>query len=173
LACLPVGLQHHGMQSRAARVVIAVLIALGVLGVVVTVVVVLFIALFVWSATTVPHPGAPVAERIRAANSPIVLEVRYYPGIFGSESTLDTLVVMLTDDATDAQALDFWCTVVVPAGGDQLPPHILRVEQGEKKWPDGGVTPGRTVLPQPSTVDGKFSYIQPTCPAAASGKPSP
>jgi hypothetical protein len=47
------------------------------------------------------------------------------------------------------------------------------VEQGEKPWPDGGVTPGRTVLPQPTNLGNGMVYVNPTCPASSSGRPSP
>jgi hypothetical protein len=161
------------MQSSAARTGVVLLIALGALGFALTGVVVLFFALFVWTAMTWPHPAAPVAEQIRAAHSPIVLEVRYHPGIFGSDGASDTLEVLLTDDATEAQALDLWCTVIVPAGGDQLPPSMLDVEQGEKRVPGGGTAGGHTVLPRSTTVDGKFTYVQPTCPGTAPGASTP
>jgi hypothetical protein len=118
------------------------------------------------------NPGAPVAERIRAANSPIVLEVRYAPSNPLGDGG-ETLVVLLTDDATEAQALDLWCTVIVPAGGDQLPPSTLYVRQGEMPGPGGGVTGGHTILPYPTTVDGHFSYVDPKCPASASPTQSP
>ena len=167
-------LHHHDMRNGVTRWVVALFIAVGVLGVVVFAAAALFVGLFVLTAISTPHPGAPVAEKIRAADSPIVLEVQYQPAIFGADVVEDSLVVVLTDGATEAQALDLWCTVIVPAGGDQLPHDMLYVEQGEKPVPGGGgYTGGHTVLPQPTTIDGKFSYVQPTCPASASGTPSP
>jgi hypothetical protein len=130
--------------------------------------------LAVATAACVSHPGAPVAEKIKAANSPIVLEVRYVPATFGASVVTDSLTIELTDDATEAQALDLWCTVIVPAGGDQLPPYTLYVMQGEKPLPGGGgYTGGRMVLPNPTTLDGKATYAGPTCPASPSGTPSP
>jgi hypothetical protein len=161
------------MQSSAARVGVALLIALGVLGVAVTVVVILFVALFILTAMNWPHPGAPVAERIRAASSPVVLEVRYHPGVFGSDGATDSLEVVLTDDATEAQALDLWCTVIVPPGGDPPPDGMLYVVQGEKSQPGGGHTMGNIIIPLRTTVDGTVRRVNPTCPATASGKPSP
>jgi hypothetical protein len=159
------------MQISAARVGVALLIAVGLLGAAAIGVVILNEALFVFKVMS--HPGAPVAERIRAADSPIVLEVRYHPAVFGASIVQDSLIVMLTDDATEAEALDLWCTVIVPAGGDQIAPDILRVEQGETTWPGGGTTGGHTVLPRPTILDDDLVYVHPTCPAAASGKPSP
>jgi hypothetical protein len=161
------------MQSRAARVVVVLLVAIGALGAAATGVVILLVALFVFTAMSTPHPGAPVAERIRAADSPIVLEVRYQPAVFGASIVQDSLVVMLTDDATEAQALDLWCTVIVPAGGDRIAPDILRVEQGEKTWPGGGTTGGHTVLPRPTNLGDGLVYVQPACPPGATPEPSP
>jgi hypothetical protein len=162
------------MRDGVARWVVALFIAIGVLGVAVSAAAILLVALFVFTAMSTPHPGAPVADAIRAANSPIVLEVQYHPAVFGASVVEDSLVVVLTDGATEAQAIDLWCTVIVPAGGDQLPPSMLYVEQGEKPVPGGGgYTGGHTVLPHPTTLDGHFTYLNPTCPASASDKPSP
>jgi hypothetical protein len=109
------------------------------------------------------NPGAPVAEKIKAANSPIVREVRYSPATFGASVSQDSLIVVLVDGATDAQAIDLWCTVILPAGGDQLPSGVLQVNQGENL----------IVLPYPTTLAGEPSYAGPPCPAAASPTPSP
>jgi hypothetical protein len=114
------------------------------------------------ASACVSPPGAPVADKIRAANSPIVREVRYVPARFGASVVEDSITVILVDGTTEAQAADLWCTVIVPAGGDLLPPGALYVTQGEYL----------AVLPYPTTLDGKPTYTGPTCPASASPAPS-
>lgn len=167
-------LNHDDMRDGVTRWVVALLIAVGVLGVAVFGAAILFVALFVFTAMTTPHPGAPIAQAVRAAGSPIVLEVRYHPAVFGASIVEDSLVVVLTDDATQAQALDLWCSVIVPAGGDPPPDNmLLEVVQGEKPYPWGGHSMGDQILPRPTTIDGRFSYVPPVCPAPASGTPPP
>ena len=162
------------MRDGVARWVVALLIAVGVLGVAVFAAGILFVALFVITAMTTPHPGAPIAEAVRAADSPIVLEVHYSPAVFGASVVEDSLVVVLTDDATGAQALDLWCTVIVPAGGDPPPDNmLLEVIQGEEPYPWGGHSMGDQILPRPTSLDGHFTSLNPTCPSSASGPPSP
>lgn len=95
------------------------------------------------------------------------------PSTFGGSSTTDFLKVVLTDDATEAQALDLWCTVIVPAGGDRLELYTLEVVQGEKEDPAGGYTGGDTIVPHPTTVDGNVTRGYPACPAVDPGTPSP
>jgi hypothetical protein len=69
-------------------------------------------------------PGAGIADRIRAADSPIVREVKY--GSPGLEGGGERVFVYLIDEATDAQALDLWCQVVIPAGAGAATPGSAR-----------------------------------------------
>jgi len=87
-------------------------------------------------------PGAGIAAKIRAANSSIVREVEFSPAAF-PESSTDAISVYLVDDATDAQTLDLWCTVVVPAGAEQLPAGNVGLYKG-------GNSPRRAVGTGPS-----------------------
>jgi hypothetical protein len=92
-----------------------------------------------------PSPGAGVAERIRAANSPVVREVDYGApnAIVGVE---ELLYIYVVDGTTEAQALDMWCNVAVPAGIDQLPSDETGVWSGFKALADGTRTEGSRVL---------------------------
>jgi hypothetical protein len=103
-------------------------------------------------------PGAGIAERIRAANSPIVREVSFSPAAF-PDSSADMIVVYLVDDATDAEALDLWCGVVMPAGADQLPAGNVRLLKGGERGTGGGRLGGTRVL------------ADPVCPAGGSPVP--
>ena len=98
------------------------------------------LSLLVAGCGLIPGPGAGIAERIRAANSPIIREVEFSP----ASPVVDTgeyIFVFLNDDATDAQALDLWCTVVIPAGAEQLSPGRVRLLKGDKLGA-GGVRSG-------------------------------
>jgi hypothetical protein len=74
-----------------------------------------------------------VATRIRAAQSDLVLKVNYRPEDFIDPAVVD---VYLRPGTTKAQALEVWCGVVLPAGGEDL-------EGGGKAvslWDAGGNT---------------------------------
>jgi hypothetical protein len=93
-------------------------------------------------------PGAGIADKIRAANSPIVREVQLASAAFPDSST-DAIDVYIVDDASDAQALDLWCTVVVPAGVSQLPPRAVRLYKGGQLAPEGGRSGAELILTDP------------------------
>jgi hypothetical protein len=99
-------------------------------------------------ASACAGPGAGIADRIRAADSPIVREVFYSPSnwLVGGEERID---VYLINEATDAQAVDLWCTVVIPAGVDQLPPDRLQLWTAGEPGPGGGRVGGHRVLADP------------------------
>ena len=99
------------------------------------------------------HPGAGIAAKIRAANSPIVREIQLSPAAF-PESSTDAITVYLVDGATDAQALDLWCTVVVPAGVSQLPAGNVGLYKGGEVAPEGGRSGARLVLTNPVCASG-------------------
>jgi hypothetical protein len=80
-------------------------------------------------------PGAGIAERIRAANSPIVREVIFSPA--GLEGGGELVTIFVIDAATDAQELDLWCRVVIPAGAAQLPTGNVRLFKGGERYQDG------------------------------------
>jgi hypothetical protein len=98
-------------------------------------------------ATGCQGPGTGIADRIRAANSPIVREVLY--GSPGLEGGGERIFVYLIDEATDAQALDLWCQVVIPAGAEQLGPDNVRLYKGGKPAPGGGSLGTTRVLRDP------------------------
>ena len=98
----------------------------------------------------IPGPGADIAARIRAANSPIVREVEFYPASAGlAEGGPETIDVYLIDAPTDAQALDLWCNVIVPAGVDEMPPGNLKFYKGGRLTTLGDRMGATLVLPNP------------------------
>ena len=72
------------------------------------------------------YPLSDVADRIRAAKSPRVVEVLYQGAnpIVGAQ---ERIRILLQDDTNEAEGNAFWCTVVVPAGGGGLPPDRIVV----------------------------------------------
>lgn len=114
------------------------------------------LSVFIASCT---GPGQGIADRIRAANSPLVREVFLSPAN-PWEGSGDAVYVYLKDEATDAQALDLWCNVVIPAGADELPPGRVQVLKGFELLPGGGRSGGSQVLHDP------------TCPGDASPAPA-
>lgn len=85
-------------------------------------------------------PGTGIAERIRAANSPIVREVVFSPANFWEGGG---------EEITDAQALDLWCTVVVPPGAEQLPPGRIQLRKGGQRTTGGARLGSSRVLANP------------------------
>jgi len=81
--------------------------------------------------------GQGIADRIRAANSPIVKEVDLSPANFWQGSG-DAVYVYLTDAATNEEALDLWCTVVYPPAVDRLPPGQVVLYKGGEPQQGGG-----------------------------------
>ena len=81
--------------------------------------------------------GKGIADRIRAANSPIVKEVDLSPANFWQGSG-DAVHVYLTDAATDEEALDLWCTVVYPPTVDRLPVGQVVLYKGGELQQGGG-----------------------------------
>lgn len=92
-------------------------------------------------------------DRIRAANSPIVREVELSPANGWEGGKYDAIDVYVNDEATDAQALDLWCNVVIPAGADQLPAGQVQVLKGGEKAPNGGRYGPSLVLTDPVCPD--------------------
>ena len=150
------------MQISAARVGVALLIAVGVLGAAAIGVVILLEALFVFKVMS--HPGAPVAERIRAAARPSCSRSATTPRCSAPPSCrlAHRDADRRCDRGTGARPV---VHRDVPAGGDQIPPDILRVEQGDDVARRH--TGGHTVLPRPTILDDDLVYVHPTCPAAA------
>jgi hypothetical protein len=93
-----------------------------------------------------PSPGQGIADRIRAANSAIVREVELSPANGWQGGVDDAVYVFLTDEATDAQALDLWCDVVIPAGANRLPVGQVKLLKGFELVAGGGRTGGSLVL---------------------------
>lgn len=94
-------------------------------------------------------PGQGIADRIRAANSPIVREVFLSPANL-LEGSGDAVTVYLIDEASDAQAVDLWCNVVVPAGAEQLPKGRVDLYKGGDLQDGGGRSGVSLVLHDPS-----------------------
>jgi hypothetical protein len=78
-------------------------------------------------------PGEQVANRIRATQSDLAQQVNYRPANFLDEAKID---VFLRPGATKADALDFWCRVVIPAGGSANYRDVIAVSL----WDTGGNT---------------------------------
>jgi len=92
-------------------------------------------------------PGQGVADAIRAAHSPIVQEVLFYPAnAFGRHEEIEVYVV---DGTTEAQALDLWCSVIVPAGAGKMVPGAVHVGTKGKPGPGGSYIGGYTLLHDP------------------------
>lgn len=66
------------------------------------------------AAGCAPAPGEQIANRIRAAGSPVVREVIFRPANLLDPASID---VWLIPGAPEAQAEAVWCEVIAPAGG--------------------------------------------------------
>jgi hypothetical protein len=98
-------------------------------------------------------PAQGIADRIRAANSPIVREVHISPANpFGGKP--DEVKVYIDPKATEADALALWCDVMLPAGATDMPAGTIDVWRG-----------------QPGT--GQRALHDPVCPGDASPALSP
>lgn len=88
--------QRHRSSSPRLRAVAAVAVAVLVIG-------------------ACSRAGEPVAQRIRDSQSPHILRVVYLAqSPFGQ---MERVHVHLKPETSEAQAVDFWCEVVAPAGG--------------------------------------------------------
>jgi hypothetical protein len=69
----------------------------------------------------------------------------------GLEGGGERITSYLVDEATDEQALDLWCRVVIPADGRQLGPDHVRLYKGGKPAPapSGGRLGSTLVLRDP------------------------
>lgn len=61
----------------------------------------------------------------------------------------EEITVFLVEEATDAQALDLWCTVVVPPGAEQLPPGRIQLRKGGQRTTGGARLGSSRVLANP------------------------
>lgn len=68
--------------------------------------------------------GAAIAEAIRAAHSPVIQDVRYYPGDYLDPATID---IRQRPDVTRAEALTMMCTIAMPLVRAGDPPNGLGV----------------------------------------------
>jgi hypothetical protein len=89
----------------------------------------ILVVLACFATGCLPTRGQAIADRIRAANSPIVRQVDLSPAnpLLGRG---DEVFVFITDAATDAEALDLWCLVVLPAGARELRAGAVNVYRG-------------------------------------------
>ena len=112
------------------------------------------------AAGCLPGPGQGIADRIRAADSPLVKEVVLSPASPWVGKDYEDVVLYLVDDVTDEAAFDLWCTVIVPAGADRLGPRgEVRMYKGITKWPGGGISGGISVLPDAPTCGPGATYV--------------
>ena len=78
-------------------------------------------------------PGQGIADRIRAADSPLIQEVKLTPpNPLGGNG--EHLYIYVVPETTQAQALALWCDVVLPAGAGQL------AEVRLLKYPDNPIS---------------------------------
>jgi hypothetical protein len=84
------------------------------------------------------HPGAPVAERIRAANLPYIDEIDYYPdGFMRVDSPPgDSISIYFFADVTEAEVQDLYCNVVTPAAAAELGQYGLFMHKGGTWFPE-------------------------------------
>ena len=117
------------LQARTSRRIRVLVVATFVLGIVVGTLVL---------RANYLGPGVGVADRVRAADSPLVTEVQYLdPNWFTGKP--GEVRIYLEHDATQAEVNAFWCDVVVPAGGEAMPERYLvlwRTDQqaGESRY---------------------------------------
>ena len=77
------------------------------------------------------RPVVALADRVRAANSPLVVRISLNESNLISqafEGDYDRLRVYLREDASDTQILTFWCSVIVPGGGASMPENTLVIK---------------------------------------------
>jgi hypothetical protein len=104
-------------------------------GLTILLVLVLAIAIGVVAIPKIVYPLSEVADRIRAAESPrVVPSGVIYSGPNPFEGAPDRIRILLHDDTTEAEGNEFWCTVVVPAGGGAFQPgYRIRVERNHQR----------------------------------------
>jgi hypothetical protein len=107
------------------------------------------LAVIAFAVSGCSGPAAGIVDRIRAAQSSVIQEVRYSPanGLIGEP---DEVYIYFVPTVTDAQVADAWCSVVVPAGIEQLPSDTVWLAKA------GVVEAGDVVV-------GSSGVIKPTC----------
>lgn len=120
---------------------VSVLLALGVL-------VAVCAAGIAWAWSAYLGPGPGVADRIRAAQDPLTVDVEYRnPNPF--EGASGEVWVTLAHDATRDEVNAFWCGVVVPAGGAQMygDRHLVLRQADQQAYEPGIFPPSLTCPP--------------------------
>jgi hypothetical protein len=92
-------------------------------------------------------PGQGVVDAIRAAKSPIVREVVFSPAN-PAVGRHEEIYVLVVEGTTPAQALDLWCSVVLPAGAARLEPGAVSVLNGGEVMTGGGRSGETNALPE-------------------------
>ncbi len=87
-------------------------------------------SLLVAGCGLLPGPGAGIVDRIRAANSPIVQDVILTPPTLFVNAG-EEIRVEVEPAATDAEVVELWCHVIVPAGATQLPKGDFAMSWGD------------------------------------------
>jgi hypothetical protein len=90
-------------------------------------------------------PGRQLADRIRAANSPLVQDV-----VFREQTMIDPpeVHVIVKHGVTETEAAGLWCDVVAPAGGSQFEGNLgALIYDDAGNWLSSGV---ECRSPQPS-----------------------
>jgi hypothetical protein len=101
-------------------------------GIIIPLLIVLPIGLGIVGVPKALYPLSDVADRIRAAKSPRVVEVLYQGAnpIVGAQ---ERIRILLQHDTTEAEGNAFWCTVVIPAGGGGLTPDRIQVVRNHQR----------------------------------------
>jgi hypothetical protein len=100
-------------SSRPVVVILLTITAVVAVGMLAFVAIMTFAFRSPWSN----EPGEALAERIRAANSPLIQTVEFRPLTMIDPPEVHVIVV---PSVTEDQADRLWCDVVAPAGGSQF-----------------------------------------------------
>lgn len=105
-------------------------------------------AVIVWAWLAYLGPGPSVADRVRAARDPLVVDVKFInPNPIGGPA--GQVWITLAHDATRDEVNAFWCGVVVPAGGAEMYADRLLVlwQADQQAYEPGIFTPSLTCAP--------------------------
>jgi hypothetical protein len=111
------------------------------------------------SGWSILGPGPGVADRIKAARDPLMVEVEYRrPNPF--EGAPGEVWITLAHDATRDQVDAFWCDVVVPAGGAEMyRDGRLRLWQADQQAYEPGIFAPSLICPP---ADDPRPWVDPT-----------
>lgn len=113
------------------------------------------------AAGCLPGPGQGLADKIRGAALPFIDDVQVSPKNPWGGKDYDDVTVYLLAGATDTQVIELYCTVVTPAGADQLKPGQFSMYKGVTWWPDKSAAP---TYGSARGVSGGIKVDIPPCP---------